>query len=109
MPQRLTLSTFPGTLHLSPHALALAYTHAGDIKIFKDMSITDMNLEGCRQLTGEWFVSWVGSRSAVCDAPTPHPLNLPGYLLHLSSLGDIDQLPKSITDLNLSDTKLEGR
>ena len=43
------------------------------------------------------------------DGPTPHPLNLPGNLLHLSSLGNIDQLPKSITDLNLSGTKLEGR
>ena len=50
-----------------------------------------------------------GSNGAKGVAPTPHPLNLPGYLLHLSSLGNIDQLPKSITDLNLSDTKLEGR
>ena len=77
MAQPLTLSTFPGTLHLSSHAPALTYTHAGDIKIFKDMSITDMNLGGCRQLTGELFVSWVGSRSAVRDAATPHPENLP--------------------------------
>ena len=53
------------------------------------------------------------SRSAISfkvgEAPTPHPLNLPGNSLHLFSLGNIDQLPKSITDLNLSYTRLEGR
>ena len=51
----------------------------------------------------------LGSEGAEGVAPTPHPLNLPGNLLHLSSLGNIDQLPKSITDLNLGKTHLEGR
>ena len=68
------------------------------------LSITKVDLSSMNTLEGT-----LGSRSVVRDAPTPHPLNLPGNLLHLSSLGNIDQLPKSITDLNLSLTNLGGR
>ena len=58
------------------------------------------------QFTG----TFLGLRVLCGPNPSPsHPLNLPGNLLHLSSLGNIDQLPKSITDLNLSKTYLEGR
>ena len=69
-----------------------------------ELTITKVDLSNMDTLEGT-----LGSRSVVCDAPTPHPLNLPGNLLHLSSLGNIDQLPKSITVLNLSYTNLEGR
>ena len=82
---------------LTPSYITLS---SGDIKDLPK-TVTDLNLARCEELTGK-------EKRAMAQ-PLTHPLNLPGNLLHLSSLGNIDQLPKSITDLNLSDTKLEGR
>ena len=41
--------------------------HAGNIQVFEGMAITNMNLERCYKLTGEWCVSWVGLGGRVQD------------------------------------------
>ena len=102
LPQPLTLRhsvTFvPSPLiNLSSSYLIHSFI-SGDIKDLPN-SVTDLNLNGCQQLTGkEWCVAR--------DAPGSRAKNLPRNTLTPSyitlSSGDIKDLPKTVTDLNLA-------
>ena len=47
----------PFSTHVPP---LLFHEITGNIESFKDMPLTSLELYSCRQLTGEWCVSWVG-------------------------------------------------
>jgi hypothetical protein len=50
------LGTFPETCFISPHPPStLHLPHCpGDIEVFKDMALKELNLRLCEKLTGEW-------------------------------------------------------
>ena len=52
MPQGRAQRTFLGTFSISSHPSSAYPILPGDIEVFKDMPLTDMNLEMCQKLTG---------------------------------------------------------
>ena len=50
--------TFLGTFSISSHPSSAYLIPPGDIEVFKDMPLTDMNLKVCKKLTGVFGLGW---------------------------------------------------
>ena len=85
---------------ISPHPSSTYPIAPGDIKVFKGMELTSLNLFYCEKLTGVFGLGWgmvggvkIGNRLRPQDLITPlHPLSYPPLTFEAPALLEVELL-----------------